>query len=208
MAGRLHRRHPPRLATGRRGRPDILGIGVSGQQHGLVLLDEQGEVLRPASCGATPKPRRRTTGCCSIWGRTWVPGAPGCGHRTGLHRVKLLWTLEQHPDVFARIAHILLPHDYLNYWLTGRACAEYGDASGTGYFNVRRREWDVALLQHIDPSGRLQAALPTLIEADQAVGTILPAIAERLGINPDAVVSSGGGDNMMGAIGTGNIAPG
>ena len=70
------------------------------------------------------------------------------------------------------------------------------------------RTWDVALLKHIDPSGRLEAALPLLIEADQAVGIILPAIAERLGINPNAVVSSGGGDNMMGAIGTGNIAPG
>mgnify|MGYP006170864205 CR=1 FL=1 len=65
------------------------------------------------------------------------------------------------------------------HWLTGRAVAEYGDASGTGYFNVRTREWDVALLKHIDPSGRLENALPPLIEADQAVGTILPAIAEQ-----------------------------
>ncbi len=110
--------------------------------------------------------------------------------------------------MFSRIARILLPHDYLNYWLTGRACSEYGDASGTGYFNVRTRQWDVQILRDIDASGRLQAALPELIDAHAAVGTLLPAIAEQLGINPNAVVSSGGGDNMMGAIGTGNIQPG
>jgi xylulokinase len=120
---------------------------------------------------------------------------------------KLLWTTEQHPEVFSRIAHILLPHDYLNFWLTGRACSEYGDASGTG-FNVRSRQWDLQLLRDIDPSGRLQAALPELIDAHQAVGTLLPAIAEQLGLNLNAVVASGGGDNMMGAIGTGNIQPG
>ncbi len=90
------------------------------------------------------------------------------------------------------IAHILLPHDYLNFWLTGRRCSEYGDASGTGYFNVRTRQWDLQLLRDIDPSGRLQAALPELIDAHQAVGTVLPDIAEQLGINPQALVSSGG----------------
>ncbi|WP_057426547.1 xylulokinase, partial [Pseudomonas syringae] len=110
--------------------------------------------------------------------------------------------------VFERIDKVLLPHDYLNYWLTGRCCTEFGDASGTGYFNVRGREWDLPLLAHIDPSGRLGKALPQLLEADAPVGTLLPDIARLLGLNPDALVSSGGGDNMMGAIGTGNIQPG
>ncbi|TFZ33590.1 xylulokinase, partial [Pseudomonas syringae] len=117
---------------------------------------------------------------------------------------KLLWTKEQFPQLFARIDAILLPHDYLNYGLTGRRCSEYGDASGTGYFNVRSRQWDQQLLRHIDPDGRLQAALPELLDAHEAVGQIRPEIARRLGINPAAVVASGGGDNMMGAIGTGN----
>jgi len=188
---------------------DILGIGVSGQQHGLVLLDEQGEVLRPAKlwCDTETAPQNERL-LAHLGGESGSLERLGVAIAPGYTVSKLLWTREQHPDVFARIAHILLPHDYLNYWLTGRACAEYGDASGTGYFDVRSRTWDRALLRHIDPSGRLEAALPQLIEADQAVGTILPAIAERLGINPNAVVSSGGGDNMMGAIGTGNIAPG
>ncbi|MGH8395148.1 MAG: xylulokinase, partial [Pseudomonas sp.] len=188
---------------------DILAIGVSGQQHGLVLLDDQGQVLRPAKlwCDTETAPENDRL-LQHLGGESGSLERLGVAIAPGYTVSKLLWTREQHPEVFARIAHILLPHDYLNYWLTGRACAEYGDASGTGYFNVRTREWDLALLRHIDPDGRLEAALPELIEANQPVGTILPAIAERLGINPNARVSSGGGDNMMGAIGTGNTREG
>lgn len=187
----------------------ILGIGVSGQQHGLVLLDDQGQVLRPAKLWCDTETTAENDQLLAHLG-----GEQGSLERLGVviapgYTVsKLLWTKEQHPEVFSRIARILLPHDYLNFWLTGRSCSEYGDASGTGYFNVRTRQWDLQLLRDIDASGRLQAALPELIDAHQAVGTILPAIAEQLGINPNAVVSSGGGDNMMGAIGTGNIQPG
>lgn len=187
----------------------ILGIGISGQQHGLVLLDDEGEVLRPAKLWCDTETSAENDRLL-----THLGGEKGSLERLGVviapgYTVsKLLWTKEQHPDVFARIARVLLPHDYLNYWLTGRACSEYGDASGTGYFNVRSRQWDLQLLRDIDPSGRLQAALPELIDAHEAVGTILPAIAEHLGINRNALVSSGGGDNMMGAIGTGNIQPG
>ena len=188
---------------------DILGIGVSGQQHGLVLLDDQGQVLRPAKLWCDTETTAENDRLLKHLG-----GEKGSLERLGVviapgYTVsKLLWTQEQHPDVFARIARILLPHDYLNFWLTGRCCSEYGDASGTGYFNVRTRQWDLQLLRDIDPSGRLQAALPELINSHQAVGTLLPGIAEHLGINPCALVSSGGGDNMMGAIGTGNIKPG
>lgn len=187
----------------------ILGIGVSGQQHGLVLLDDEGEVLRPAKLWCDTETSAENDRLL-----THLGGEKGSLERLGVAIApgytvsKLLWTKEQHPDVFARIARVLLPHDYLNYWLTGRACSEYGDASGTGYFNVRSRQWDLQLLRDIDPSGRLQAALPELIDSHEAVGTILPAIAEHLGINRNALVSSGGGDNMMGAIGTGNIQPG
>lgn len=187
----------------------ILGIGVSGQQHGLVLLDDQGQPLRPAKLWCDTESTAQNDRLLDYLG-----GEKGSLDRLGVviapgYTVsKLLWTKEHHPELLPRIAHILLPHDYLNFWLTGRACSEYGDASGTGYFNVRNRQWDLELLRHVDPDGRLQAALPQLIDAQQAVGTILPDIAAHLGINPCARVSSGGGDNMMGAIGTGNIRPG
>ena len=134
---------------------DILGIGVSGQQHGLVLLDDSGQVLRPAKlwCDTETAPENQRL-LAYLGGESGSLERLGVAIAPGYTVSKLLWTLEQHPHIFARIAHVLLPHDYLNYWLTGRAVAEYGDASGTGYFNVRTREWDVALLKHIDPSGR------------------------------------------------------
>ncbi|MCQ4310566.1 xylulokinase [Pseudomonas stutzeri] len=187
----------------------VLGIGVSGQQHGLVTLDGQGRVLRPAKlwCDTESADENRRL-------LDWLGGERGSLQRLGVviapgYTVsKLLWMKQQHPQLFERIAHILLPHDYLNYWLTGRCCSEYGDASGTGYFNVRARRWDIEILRHIDPSGRLVAALPELIKSDQPVGRLRPELVERLGLNPQAIVSSGGGDNMMGAIGTGNISPG
>lgn len=187
----------------------VLGVGVSGQQHGLVLLDAQGQVLRPAKLWCDTETAAENERLLDYLG-----GTQGSLERLGLAIApgytvsKLLWTREQFPEVFERIAHVLLPHDYLNYWLTGVCRAEYGDASGTGYFDIRTRQWDLDLLRHIDPSGRLEKALPELIESHQAVAPILPAIAEQLGLNPKARVASGGGDNMMGAIGTDNIAPG
>lgn len=187
----------------------ILGIGVSGQQHGLVALDEGGHPLRPAKLWCDTESSAENDALLEYLG-----GPAGSLARLGIviapgYTVsKLLWTKTYFPELFERIAHILLPHDYLNFWLTGQCRTEYGDASGTGYFNVRERRWDAAILRHIDPSGRLEAALPELIEAHQSVGRVLPTIAARLGVNPAAIVSSGGGDNMMGAIGTGNIQPG
>ena len=187
----------------------VLGIGVSGQQHGLVTLDADGQVLRPAKLWCDTESATENQRLLD-----WLGGETGSLQRLGVAIApgytvsKLLWMKEQHPALFERIAHILLPHDYLNYWLTGRCRSEYGDASGTGYFNVRTRCWDLELLHHIDPSGRLAAALPELIEAHQPIGSLRPELAARLGLNPQALVASGGGDNMMGAIGTGNIAPG
>ena len=187
----------------------ICGIGVSGQQHGLVLLDAQGQVLRPAKlwCDTESAPENRQL-------LEWMGGETGSLQRLGLviapgYTVsKLLWTRHHHRQVCERIAPILLPHDSLNYWLTGRLCREYGDASGTGYFNVRTRQWDLEILRYIDPEGRLERALPELIDSRAPAGKLRPEIARLLGLNPEAVVSSGGGDNMLGAIGTGNIEPG
>ncbi|WP_369987079.1 xylulokinase [Pseudomonas xanthosomatis] len=187
----------------------ILGLAVSGQQHGLVLLDAQGQVLRPAKLWCDTETVAENHELLAALG-----GAQGSLERLGLVIApgytlsKLLWTQRQHPDLFARLAHILLPHDYLNYWLTGRACSEPGDASGTGYYDVRRRTWAADVLQRIEPGERLVAALPELVEPGACIGTLRQEAAAALGLNPQAWVASGGGDNMLGAIGTGNIAPG
>ncbi|MCO7515916.1 xylulokinase [Pseudomonas guariconensis] len=187
----------------------IRGLAVSGQQHGLVLLDAQGQVLRPAKLWCDTQSTPENLELLEALG-----GAPGSLERLGLviapgYTVsKLLWSKRRFPELFERAAHILLPHDYLNHWLTGRACSEPGDASGTGYYDVRRRAWAADVLQLIEPGERLLAALPELVEPGDCIGTLRTQAAELLGLSPQAWVASGGGDNMLGAIGTGNIHPG
>src|SRR5262249_28970378 len=111
-------------------------------------------------------------------------------------------------DRYARLRAILLPHDYINYWLTGERTAEFGDASGTAYFDVRQRTWSRTVLEAIDDSGTLQGCLARLVESHQPAGVVRRSIAERFGFPSRVIVSSGGGDNMMAAIGTGNVVPG
>src|SRR5690606_12203250 len=112
---------------------------------------------------------------------------------------KLPWTRKHRPDVYARLASILLPHDYLNFVLTGRRWCEHGDASGTGWLDVRTRRWSPALLEATDPDRDLAACLPPLVRAD-ALFPIDASMAATLGLPVDAVVAAGGGDNMMAAI--------
>jgi len=128
---------------------------------------------------------------------------------TGYTVSKLLWLKLHEPEHFARVRHILLPHDYLNFWLTGKMSADFGDASGTGFFDVRTRQWAREVLDAIDGgTGQLLAALPELVTVDKAVGTLRPEVAAEFGLPSSCLVSAGGGDNMMGAIGTGNVREG
>jgi xylulokinase len=101
---------------------------------------------------------------------------------------------------------VLLPHDYLNFWFTGEKVMEYGDASGTALLDVRKRKWAGAVLDAIDPE--LKGKLPALISSDKPAGRLQPSTAKLLDLTPGVLVSAGGGDNMMGAIGTGNTREG
>jgi len=188
----------------------VLALGVSGQQHGLVVLDESGQVIRPAKLWNDTETAPQNAELVESLG-----GAEGCLQKigivplTGYTASKLLWLRENEPENFARIRHILLPHDYLNFWLTGQFAAEYGDASGTAFFDVRTRQWSREALDAIyGGSGLLWNALPRLHRAEEIIGTLRPEVAAELGLSPDCVVSTGGGDNMMGAIGTGNVKQG
>ncbi|SIS68000.1 xylulokinase [Neptunomonas antarctica] len=187
----------------------IHAIGVSGQQHGLVALDQQGNVIRPAKlwCDTETEPQNQQL-LAALGGENLCKKRLGLVIATGYTASKLLWMKQNCADDFRKIAHILLPHDYFNFWLTGNTVTEYGDASGTGYFNVITRQWDRGILDIIDPNEQLSKALPNLIEAHQPAGIVRKEIASLLGLSPNVLVSSGGGDNMMGAIGTGNITPG
>ncbi|MFC6645794.1 xylulokinase [Granulicella cerasi] len=188
----------------------VLALGVSGQQHGLVVLDENKQVIRPAKLWNDTETAPQNSAIIErLGGKDAFFARFGIVPLTGYTVSKLLWLAEKEPENFARVRHILLPHEYLNFWLTGELRAEFGDASGTAFFDVRKREWTREVLDAIDGgTGQLFAALPELVNSDGIVGKLRPEVAAELGLSPECVVSSGGGDNMMGAIGTGNVREG
>jgi len=188
----------------------VQALGVSGQQHGLVVLDDQHNVIRPAKLWNDTETAPQNQQIIDLLGgKEAFFERFGIVPLTGYTVSKLLWLKQNEPENFARIRHILLPHEYLNFWLTGRMCAEFGDASGTAFFDVRSRQWAREVLDAIDGgTGQLFAALPPLITVDEPVGTLRPEVAAELGLPTSCIVSSGGGDNMMGAIGTGNVREG
>jgi len=186
---------------------EIRGIGVSGQQHGLVVLDENDAVIRPAKlwcdtstvqqCEQFSRDFDGDSGLIEITGNTVLPGytVP-----------KILWMKQKEPDNFAKTKTILLPHDYINFWLTGIKRMEYGDASGTGMLDVRKREWSDEIIDYVDPS--LRQMLPVLGSSLEPHGPLRSSLIDEWGLAEGIIVSAGGGDNMMGAIGTGNVKPG
>ena len=185
----------------------VRGIGVSGQQHGFVPLDEIGEVIRPAKLWCDTS----TTAECALI--TKKLGGPKAAIRKtgnlilpGFTAPKILWLKRHEPENYQKLRHVLLPHDYLNFWLTGNYFMEFGDASGTALMDVRKRAWSKDAINAIDKN--LADWLPALSESDQAAGVLTPDLAKKYGFTGEVVVSAGGGDNMMGAIGTGNVAPG
>lgn len=186
----------------------VSAIGVSGQQHGFVPLDAAGQVLAPvklwcdtssqAECGQIMAAAGGVRRCIEAAGNPVLVGYTAS---------KLPWTRSHRPEAYQRLVSILLPHDYVNFWLTGERWMEHGDASGTGWLDVRRRHWSSAMLKATDAQRDLAACLPPLVQAN-ATFPILRALADELGLPHDVQVSAGGGDNMMAAIGTGNVAPG
>ena len=188
-------------------RSRVRGIGVSGQQHGFVPLDAKGEVIRPAKLWCDTS----TTKECElltkkIGGEKAALRKAGLLFLPGFTAPKILWLKRNEPHHYKRLRHVLLPHDYLNFHLTGNYFMEYGDASGTALMDVRKRRWSKAAIDAIDKN--LADWLPALSESHEAAGTLRPELAKKYGFSEYVVVSAGGGDNMMGAIGTGNVSPG
>jgi len=187
----------------------VAGIGISGQQHGLVVLDAAHEPVRASKlwCDTSTEPQ-----CRRIMEAAGGPSAYqkeiGNGLPPGFTASKILWLKENEPENYRRVRHILLPHDYLNFYLTGELVAERGDASGTGYFRVREREWSSSALSWIDPDRDLLSCIPKLIPSSAPAGQLRGELQRRWGMSSKVLVSSGGGDNMMGAIGSGNVRPG
>lgn len=188
---------------------NIKAIGISGQQHGMVLLDAMDKPLHPAKLWCDTETTLENQEIIdAMGGPKGVMDQVGIMLQTGYTASKILWFKKHYPESYAKIDKIMLPHDYLNYWLTGQFVTEYGDASGTGYLNVKTRTYDDVIFNHAAPGLVIDRHLPKLIDAATPVGKLKPDVAKLLGLSPDTLVASGGGDNMMGAIGTGNIESG
>src|SRR5881296_2315580 len=181
---------------------DVGGIGVSGQQHGLVCLDRSDRPVRAAKLWNDTTTARecaeitRTLGgesrVLELTGNLLLPGYTG---------PKIAWLATHEPDAYARTVRMCLPHDYLNLWLTGNFVSEFGDASGTAYFDVRARRYSDAVLAAIDATRDWTRTLPPIARSLSVVGTLRREAAESLGLEAGIPISAGGGDNMCAAIG-------
>ncbi|GAB4823554.1 hypothetical protein N2152v2_010600 [Parachlorella kessleri] len=184
----------------------VRGIGVSGQQHGLVALDSELKVIRPAKLWCDVESAEEAAELSRLFGTTLVPSFTGMCTAALAQSTKLLWMKRHEPDNFARLAHVLLPHDYINWWLTGRLAMEASDASGTGLFDSENRSWNEQRMTAID--SKLPGCFPELLGPQEVVGTLRPEVAKELGLPEDVLVSPGGGDNAMSALGAGAVQDG
>jgi xylulokinase len=187
-------------------RKDVRAIGISGQQHGFVPLDSNDAVIRPAKLWCDTSTARQCDEIIErLGGIERTIELLGNGIPPGYTASKILWLKEHEPENYERLASVLLPHDYIAFWLTGTKVMEYGDASGTALMDVRRRQWCQPAIDAIDPA--LAGKLPPLIHSRKPVGRLRPELSKRWGLDADVIVT-GSGDNMMGAIGTGNVRAG
>jgi xylulokinase len=194
------------LPAGQRAR--VRGIAVSGQQHGFVPVAADGTVTAPVKLWCDTSTQAQVEALMAAMGG--VPGAVAAAGNpilAGYTASKLPWTRVHRPAAYAAMATVMLPHDYVNFWLTGERFMEAGDASGTGWLDVRTRTWSEPMLRAIDPERDLRAALPPLVEPGTSFA-LSSAAAQALGLPAGVRVTTGGGDNMMAAIGTGNVVPG
>ena len=184
----------------------VAAAGVSAQQHGFVPLDADGTVIRPAKLWSDTSTIEETLELVdTLGGREAVIRKLGLDLAVGYTASKILWLKKHEPDRYKRLSTVLLPHNYINFRLTGRLHMEHGDASGTGLMDVRERSWHAEAIRAIDPG--LAEKLPALRSPAQSVGAIQENFGAKFGLKK-VLVSGGSGDNMMAAIGTGNVRPG
>jgi xylulokinase len=190
-------------------RSGIRAIGVSGQQHGFVPVAADGTVLAPVKLWCDTATSAECAGIVhDFGGHDRCIGEVGNAILPGYTAPKVRWLKNHRPEDYARLATILLPHDYLNFYLTGERVMEFGDASGTGMLDIRRRNWHAGMLAAVDPDRELSKTLPPLAEPGTVIGQLRTDVAARLGLPAGIPVATGGGDNMMAAIGTGSVSTG
>lgn len=187
----------------------IVALGVSGQQHGFVPLGADGEVLAPVKLWCDTSTVQECEQITELFGgQARCISEVGNAILPGYTAAKIRWLKNNLPDAYSRLATVLLPHDYINFYLTGECAMECGDASGTGMLDIRRRAWHSGMLAAVDPDRDLAKVVPSLVAADAPMGQLQAKAASMLGLPVGIPVASGGGDNMMAAIGTGNVSTG
>jgi xylulokinase len=187
--------HPKELAQ-------VRGIGLSGHMHGATLVDADGQVLRP----------------CILWNdtRSYQEAAEldanpifrdltGNIVFPGFTAPKLVWVKNHEPEIFARVAKVLLPKDYLRFWLTGAYISEMSDSAGTSWLDVGKRAWSQALLS---ATGMQESQMPSLVEGTEVGGILKADLAARWGLGEGVVVAGGAGDNAASACGMGTVSEG
>ena len=183
----------------------VAGIGCGGQMHGLVVLDGDDQVIRPAILWNDGRTARQVDYLNNVIGKERLSAWTANIAFAGFTAPKILWMRENEPENFARIAKIMLPKDYVNYILTGVHACDDSDASGTLLLDVKNKRWSREML---GICGVRETQMPRLFESYQCIGTVKPDIARALGLGDNVKVAAGAGDNAAAAVGTGVVGDG
>ena len=180
----------------------VAGIGFGGQMHGLVVLDEDDKVLRPAILWNDGRTGKETEYLNTVIGKEKLSEYTANIAFAGFTAPKILWMKGNEPELFDRIAKIMLPKDYLAYCLSGTHCTDYSDASGMLLMDVKNKCWSEEM---IEICGIKKEQLPKLYESYEVVGTLKTELAKELGLSEQVKIVAGAGDNAAAAVGTGTV---
>ena len=183
----------------------VAGISFGGQMHGLVALDENDDVIRPAILWNDGRTQKQTDYLNNVIGKDKLSEYTANIAFAGFTAPKILWMKEEEPENFAKIKMIMLPKDYIAFKLSGVYCTYVSDASGMLIFDVKNKCWSKEMLEIC---GITEAQVPKIFESCEAVGDILPEIAEELGFPKNVKIVAGAGDNAAAAVGTGTVGDG
>ena len=183
----------------------VAGIGCGGQMHGLVVLDDRDQVIRPAILWNDGRTATEVDYLNNEVGKDKLSALTANIAFAGFTAPKLLWMRKHEPENFGKIAKIMLPKDYINYVLTGVHCCDYSDASGMLLLDVEHKGWSAEML---DICGVKPEQMPRLFESYEVVGTVRPELARSLGLSDHVQVVAGAGDNAAAAVGTGVVGEG
>jgi xylulokinase len=184
---------------------ELRGVGLTGQMHGLVLLDEAGRVLRPAILWNDQRTGAQCDEIRARLGKERLIAITGNDALTGFTAPKILWVRKEEPRTFARVAHILLPKDYVRYRLSGEFAVDRADGAGTMLFDLQARDWSREVLDALEIDRRW---LPTTHEGTEVTGGVSSAAAEATGLRAGTPIVAGGGDQAAAAVGTGAVEEG